>query len=104
VHDLCVCVCVCVCVDAPSNRKLLSMLLNRSGLQLVTLAEDGQAAVDICRQQSSSGGGVMGAGLGQEFGVIFMDNTMPRLVRVICPISLFLYSDVVVVVVVFFFF
>lgn len=57
--------------DAASNRKLLSMLLKRAGFGTVDLVEDGQAAVDYCKAQSPD----------QQPSIIFMDNTMPKMVR-----------------------
>jgi CheY-like chemotaxis protein len=56
--------------DAPSNRKLLSMLLRRAGFGTVDLVEDGQAAVNYCQALSAD----------QQPSIIFMDNTMPKLV------------------------
>lgn len=58
--------------DAASNRKLLSMMLKRAGFGTVDLVEDGQAAVDYCTMARSEG--VLPK-------IIFMDNTMPRMVR-----------------------
>jgi CheY-like chemotaxis protein len=57
--------------DAPSNRKLLSMLLRRAGFGTVDLVEDGQAAVNYCMSLSAE----------EQPSIIFMDNTMPKLVR-----------------------
>lgn len=53
-----------------SNRKLLSMLLKRTGFGRVDCVEDGQAAVNYCRELSAE----------EQPGIIFMDNTMPNLV------------------------
>lgn len=56
--------------DALSNRKLLSMLLKRSGFGTVDTVEDGQAAVDYVKALLPN----------EQPRIIFMDNTMPKLV------------------------
>jgi CheY-like chemotaxis protein len=65
--------------DAPSNRKLLSMLLRRAGFGTVDLVEDGQAAVNYCQALSAE----------EQPSIIFMDNTMPKLVRTGCDVHSF---------------
>jgi CheY-like chemotaxis protein len=47
------------------------MMLKRAGFGTIDLVEDGQAAVDFCRA----------LGANDQPRIIFMDNTMPRLVR-----------------------
>lgn len=46
------------------------MLLRRAGFGTVDLVEDGQAAVNYCQALSAD----------QQPSIIFMDNTMPKLV------------------------
>ena len=68
-------------IDAASNRKLLSMMLKRAGFGTVDLVEDGQAAVDYCITAQSQG---------DLPKMIFMDNTMPRMVSANAIFFLFL--------------
>lgn len=55
-------------VDVSSNRKLLTLLLKKKGLE-PKMAEDGLQALDIVKAQKMD-----------FFDCIFMDNTMPRMV------------------------
>lgn len=73
--------------DAPSNRKLLSMMLKRAGFGIIDLVEDGQAAVDYCRALSEA----------DQPRIIFMDNTMPRLVCVNACASYHVLVEVVMI-------
>ena len=59
-------------LDVVSNRKLLALLLNKKGIHSIAFAEDGAVAVDRV-----SGQGIDG------FEIIFMDNTMPNMVRTV---------------------
>ena len=86
-------------LDAPSNRKLLTMLLRRAGFIDVDSVEDGQQAVDYCQavvyNAEGKSGGVdpsasaltmttaPAATVQQPPSIIFMDNTMPRMVSVL---------------------
>jgi CheY-like chemotaxis protein len=56
-------------VDVLSNRKLLSMLLKNKGFESTT-CEDGMQAFNIVTRTDMD-----------NFDVIFMDNTMPVMVR-----------------------
>jgi len=58
-----------------SNRKLLALLLKKRGLQSVTFAEDGRAAIEA----------VEAVGV-DYFDIIFMDNTMPVMVGIFYPL------------------
>ena len=49
--------------DNKINQKVLSRLLNRVGIKDITIVDDGQQAVDICKERT--------------FDVIFMDYQMP---------------------------
>ena len=67
-----------------SNRKLLALLLNKKGIQRISFAEDGQAAVEMIAQQRAF---PATAAAEKEKGndgrtaprLIFIDNTMPRM-------------------------
>jgi len=50
------------------------MMLKRAGFGTVDLVEDGQAAVDYCKALSDQ----------DQPRIIFMDNTMPRMVSKVC--------------------
>jgi signal transduction histidine kinase len=59
--------------DAPSNRKLLVRVLERSG-HVCDQAQDGQVAVDMVRRVSEAGWGEGGAG---QYDMVLMDFEMP---------------------------
>lgn len=65
-------------VDVLSNRKLLAMLLSRKGIQNISFANDGVQAVNtvVASRTSSSDSPLQSC-----FDLIFMDNTMPLMVR-----------------------
>ena len=54
-------------VDVQSNRKLLSELLRRKGVDS-DMAEDGVKALEIIALKPA------------KYDIVFMDNTMPRMV------------------------
>lgn len=63
--------------DTPSNRKMLSSILQKRGFT-TSQAEDGQLAVDAhARTKRTVEGGEQA--LAEPFDIIFMDNTMPVL-------------------------
>lgn len=61
-------------IDAASNRKLLQMLLKRTGFGTVEAVDDGRAAVQYCEAAALEG---------DPPKILFMDNTMPNLVRIL---------------------
>ena len=59
---------VLIADDSPTNRKLLSLILRRAGFE-VSIAEDGQQALDACKRKAADGG----------HHLVLMDVQMPRL-------------------------
>ena len=59
---------ICFAADVLSNRKLLGMLLKRKGIRSEVVV-DGLEAIAIVKSKP------------HDFDLIFMDNTMPNLVR-----------------------
>ena len=62
--------CVFVYTDVASNRKLLAMLLMQKGIGRVDFAEDGLKGVEQVRSKGFD-----------CYDLIFMDNTMPTMVK-----------------------
>ncbi len=56
-------------LDVLSNRKLLSFLIQKIGNNVIDFAEDGDIAVEAIKTKGNN-----------YYDIIFMDNTMPRMV------------------------
>lgn len=62
-------------VDVQSNRKFLTQILKIKGLKVIDMAEDGAIAVEKVQA------GFIQDPNKQPYDIIFMDNTMPEMVR-----------------------
>lgn len=71
-----------------SNRKLLAMLLSRKGIQNISFANDGVQAVNTVVASRTPSSSSSDSPLLSCFDLIFMDNTMPLLVRPLLSPSL----------------
>lgn len=70
-----------------SNRKLLAMLLSRKGIQNISFANDGVQAVNTVVASRTPSSSSSDSPLLSCFDLIFMDNTMPLLVRPLLSLS-----------------
>lgn len=66
-------------IDAVTNRKLLGMLLSKAKMKSIEYAEDGFVAYNLVKDNPNI----------NYYDIIFLDNTMPNMVRSL----LYIYVD-----------
>lgn len=73
-------------IDAVTNRKLLGMLLSKAKMKSIEYAEDGLVAFNLVKDNPNI----------NYYDIIFLDNTMPKMVRSL----LYIYISILILIII----